>query len=463
MPRILLVEPNSSTLSYISTLLRQEGYDVEPALNEKEAIPLLEKFFFELVIADMSFHDYLRQAQLNILHSTQEAKTLHIVSTEDSLFDHAIHTIGVDAFSFVVKPLHQGLFLSTVKQALSFQRTLAENVQLAKHMSTEFGTKNLVCESPAMKQVHDTIKQITSVSNHIFIEGEVGTGKEFVSKIIHTQSSRHHRPFIPIHCSLLNEDILEKELFGTARGGGSHFMSANPGVLSMLNGGTLFLKDIGHMPRTTQESLLAFINKDHRKNSAHISKGPDIRIISSSKDSLHKLVEQGSLLNELATILSSITLHMPSLRDRREDIYTLAEHIIHNDNPETYETIKFDPKAIISLEQYGWPGNVSELENIIRYAYRQSDKTLLVLEDFPREITSPSNLASSSHLINHQGDILPLTDFIEEQEQAYVRQVIDYMGGDKLRAANILQTSMTTLYRKLRPAKYYDHQKERPA
>lgn len=296
-----------------------------------------------------------------------------------------------------------------------------------------------VVHSEALQRLMAMVKRIAPYPNAVLITGETGSGKELVARAIHGLSLRHHQPWVDVNCAALPEHLVESELFGYEKGAFSGADSAKPGFFEMANKGTLFLDEIGELDPRVQVKLLRVLdNVSYYRLGGNKKIAVDVRVIAATNRNLEEEVAAGRFRRDLYHRLSQIQLHVPPLRERREDLIPLAEHFL----AEHRRTVKFSPEVIDLVKRYSWPGNVRELKNVISKAAMTADGDLIRLSDLPREVLhSQDDDSSSAPLL--EGDL-------DGMERRMIEQALKRSGGDQTKAAKQLGISRRTLSRKLK-------------
>jgi DNA-binding NtrC family response regulator len=358
------------------------------------------------------------------------------------------------AYDYVTKPFKLDELLLTVQRALKYRAVLMENLWL------QWGTRLpfLVAESSAMRQICEVIQRVAPTDSTVLITGESGTGKEVVARAIHALSPRRNRVFVPINCGAMPETLLESEMFGHVKGAFTGATADKIGLFESAHGGTILLDEINAMPLNLQVKLLRVLqDKCIRKVGSTETYPVDVRVLVASNQPLEPLIEQGRFREDLYYRISVIPIHLPPLRERREDIMPLVAHFLRRERPAGAPLPKLDPRAQRILEAYHWPGNVRELENAIRHALTFMQGDTITPDVLPTRIVQaaagvelPSTQARSTEpSTGEEFRGRSLKAFLRQKEREYVQMVVDKMGGDKVRAAAALRISLTTLYRKL--------------
>ena len=456
MAKILVVEDEPSILSVLSTLLRSEGYEVEPMLGGDKAQEALKKDSFDLMVSDIRMSpidgmELLRQARKEF------PEMAVIMVTAYGSVETAVDAMKYGAFDYVTKPFKVDELLMTVQRALEYNSAIVENVQLKKQLQARYQFENIVAESVQMRKVCDMIERVAPADTTVLIQGASGTGKEVVAKAIHGYSNRKTKPFIAINCAAMPEQLLESEMFGHVKGAFTGATVNKEGLFEAADGGTIFLDEIGSMPLPLQGKLLRVLQeREIRKVGGTATLSVDVRVLAATNERLEKGIEDGNFREDLYYRLSVIPIDIPPLCERPDDILPLVYHVLRNHTRGGDDNLpEIDPEAQLILESYSWPGNVRELENALRHACTFATDGKICKGDLPAKmleaagnrvggVSSLSNITASDI---YKGQSLKA--FLRHKEKEYLGTVLQYMEGDKTRAAKALKISLATLYRKL--------------
>ncbi|MGB9628714.1 MAG: sigma-54-dependent transcriptional regulator [Thermodesulfobacteriota bacterium] len=437
---LLIVDDDRVTLDLLKEVLLKEGYQVTTASSGEEAIALGRDHLFDVVITDVRMGE---KNGIEVLRSFKkiQPETTVIVITAFGSMDSAIEAIREGAFDYISKPFKLEEIKFTVKRSLEQRRILEENKYYRQELLEKYQMRNVVGRTPQMLQIYKTIARVADSKSTILLYGERGTGKELIARSIHYNSHRNNRPFIPVDCASLVETLMESELFGHVRGAftGAHFTKR--GLFEEADGGTLFLDEVGNLTLSIQAKLLRFLQEHEIKRVGGTeSIKVDVRVIAATNQPLEPLIKNGKFREDLFDRLNVVSLTLPPLRERREDIPLLAIHFLQRFSQENQKNIShFSPEALEILTQYSWPGNVRELENTIERAVILSTHPIILPEDLPKKICDEVKGTEIKPL----EELLPL----KEMERRYVLQVLQATGGNKKKASEILGIDRTTLYR----------------
>jgi DNA-binding NtrC family response regulator len=451
MPRILIVDDEPSILSVLGTLLKAQSHEVTPARSGEAALNLLKTQSFDLMISD------IRMGSMDGMQLLQHVRRAHpglavIMLTAFGTVDTAVEAMKEGAFDYVTKPFKVDELLITVQRALQYQNLVSENQALKEELAGRYQFENIVSESPGMRKVCEMIERVAPTDTTVLVLGESGTGKELVAKAIHAHSTRKLQNFLPINCAALPEPLLESEMFGHAKGAFTGASSHKVGLFEAANGGTIFLDEIGSMPLSIQAKLLRVLqDKEIRRVGSNENVPINVRVLAATNDRLENLIAQGKFREDLFYRFSVITIEIPPLRARPEDILPLIKHILRRELGKDKPLPVLAPEAQRILETYTWPGNVRELENAIRHALTFAGSNEITKEVLPAKVVDAcaSGKGGAAPVASEDFRGKSLKAFLRTKEQEYLLQIINSMGGDKEKAAKALHISLATLYRKI--------------
>ncbi len=471
----------------VSESLRALGHEVFPFSNGATAIEALASKTPEIVVTDL-YLDKTRAHGLDILKRAKEMDPapIVIVITGFGSIETAVEAMKLGAFDYLEKPFKLDELKLSIERALSYNEAVSENVYLRKQLKTKYHFSQIIGASEPMQTVFKMIERIAETDSTALIRGESGTGKELVVKAIHFNSRRKGRPFVPVNCSALPENLLESELFGHRKGAFTGALSDKKGLFEEAEGGTIFLDEIGSMSATLQSRLLRVLQeKEVRRVGDNVPVYVDVRVVAATNEPLEDRIKDGSFREDLYYRLNVIPLTLPSLRDRRDDIPLLVGHFLKDKiHPRSGNQFQVTKIAVDTLGEHDWPGNVRELENVVERACALSESYIIRTRDLPPSIatlakaddtpspaealkeaeakpdsedtslfplpqeTNPS-LAVDLNTAPGPISFQPLKEYLRQQEAVYLNRVLTHTGGDKDEAAEILDVSLATLYRKL--------------
>ena len=439
--KVLVVEDDPEMLALVREHLEGEGYAVMGVGRGAEATAQLRSGEFDVVLTDLRLPDVDGMEVLRTARETQREAPV-ILFTAFGSIETAIQAIRHGAYDYVTKPFALEEISLLVGKALEDRRLREENRRLREEVTERYRFHNLLGASPAMQAVFALIRQAAPGDANILISGDSGTGKELVAKALHYNSPRAERPFVPVNCAAIPASLLESELFGHVKGAFTGAMKARRGLFREAEGGTLFLDEVGDMSPELQAKLLRVIEDRVVRPVGSDEAAPvDLRLIAATNKDLVARIQEGLFREDLYYRLAVIPIHLPPLRERREDIPLLAEHFLRRAAEASAKAMRgFTPEAMATLLRHPWPGNVRELENVVERAV-----TLAVSDQIPPEalLLDASARATPAALLA-QAARRPT---LEELTVEYVSLVLREVGGDKDKAAEILGVSKRTLYR----------------
>lgn len=443
-PLILVAEDEDLMRAIISRLLEAEGYRVASVASAEEA---LEKFAAEDVAVMLTDIRMAGMDGLTLLDRIKDIddEALVIVMTAYSSVDSAVAALRKGAYDYITKPFVNEDLLQSVKNAIRQRELFRENRQLRRELDRRYSFAEIIGTSEALQSVFRLVEKVAATNTNILIQGESGTGKELIARAIHHNSPRAQRPFVAINCGALPETLLEAELFGHMKGAFTGAVASRPGLLRSAEGGTVFLDEVGEVSAATQVRLLRAV-QEHEVTPVGSSASVrfDARVVCATNRDLEKEVAEGRFREDLFYRLNVIEVHLPPLRERREDIPLLARHFITRTAREQAGAEKSIERAAMSaLINYSWPGNVRELQNAVERAYTLSGATV-DLDSLPPRVRD----AAANTLLMRDPDGLRPT--LAEVERRHIFETLASVNQDKARAANILGIDLSTLYRKLR-------------
>src|SRR5437660_6967214 len=467
----------------VAALLRHEGHEVFPFTNGQAASAALTLHSPELVITDLYF-DKTRAQGLEIVRKARELTppAVVIVITGYGSIETAVEAMKHGAFDYLEKPFKVDELKLCVQRALSYKAAVTETAYLRKQLKKKYQFSQIIGSAPKMQAVFKLIERVADTDSTILIMGESGTGKELVARALHFNSRRQFAPFVPINCSALPENLLESELFGHRRGSFTGAINDKKGLFQEADGGTIFLDEVGTMSPMLQSRLLRVLQeREVRRVGDNTPFYVNVRVVAAANEPLEKRIKEGTFREDLYYRLNVIPIELPSLRERRDDIPLLVAHFLKGKvNPRTNRPFQITRQAMETLCAHNWPGNVRELENAIERAATLCEGDIIQAADLPPSMLAavkvtdgaldahaaaalpavpesalyplhsnaePDAVSAAGHAAAEP--VLPLKNFLREQEQTYLNRALQHCGGDKEKAALLLGVSLATLYRKL--------------
>ena len=456
---VLVVDDEEIMRDVLESLLSQDGYRVDLAKTGEEGLARLNERTYDAVLLDVSMPGIggLRTLE-EILKLDREA--IVIMITAYATFDTAIAAWQLGAFNCIRKPFENDQILKTVAAGISRRRGDEERRVLRRTLRTTGDRSQIVGNSAAMREVYDLIEQVAPARSTVLVTGESGTGKEVVARAIHFSSPRAESgQFVAVNCSNIPSELLESELFGHTKGAFTGAIAAKKGLFEVADAGSIFLDEISTIPPETQARLLRVIQeREFTPLGDTQPRRVDVRIIAATNTDLQRAVKSGDFREDLFYRLNVINIHLPPLRNRREDILPLAQHFIRKYNDENGRSIsdQISPEVLRTLESYPWPGNVRELETAIERSVIVARTDEVTLECLREEIVNPQARAgtSTSGVDSIAAlDIVRGISFYDEVsrfEIELIRRALEITGGHQSKAAKLLGMNNTTLNSKIK-------------
>ena len=439
-PLVLVVDDDEITCNLLEEVLTKEGYQVDRALNGKAAIEKGETQFYDVVLTDIRMVGVDGMEVLQAYRQKSPETTMIMMTAFGSL-ETAIKAIKEGAYDYVSKPFKLDEIKLALTRALEQKHLVQENLLYRQELLTKYKLENIVGRSSKMLQVYKTIARVAESRSTVLIVGESGTGKELVAWAIHFNSSRASAPFVAVDCGSLAETLLESELFGHVRGAFTGAVTNKKGLFEEADKGTCFLDEVGDISLAMQAKLLRVLQEHEiKKVGGTETLKIDVRVVAATNKNLEQLVEEKKFREDLFYRLNVVSIHLPPLREREEDVPLLVDHFLrkfaaHNDKP----VPRISPEAMDLFCRYRWPGNVRELENVIERAVTLSQNSVILPDDLPRRLKlEPSEMDLSA---------FPSGISLSQVEKIYIQKILDETGGNKRKAAEILGIDRRTLYR----------------
>ena len=450
---LLIVEDEAALREVVAERLADQGYDVVQAANGEEAIDRLAEFAFDIVVTDLRLPGIDGGKVLEAAVS-RYPDIIGIVVTGYGTVKDAVAAIKRGATDFVTKPFQFDELLHVLDSALEQRRLKSENAYLRSQLERRYSFEGIVGRSRPMRDLFQLLETVSVTNSTILVSGETGTGKELVARAIHHNSPRRGNQFVAINCSAIPETLLEAELFGHVRGAFTGAVGNRVGRFEQAHKGTLLLDEVGTMSGPLQMKLLRTLQEREvqRVGDSRTIK-VDVRVIAATNSDLTKLVAAGKFREDLYYRLNVIPVRLPPLRDRREDIPLLVQHFLDRFCRELgppRPTMTVSQQAMRRLMAYEWPGNVRQLENALERAVALSaGRTQIELADLPPELQELSD-APSSGVFSLPEDGIDFHEYVGNVERELIRQSLERTGGNKGRAAQLLNLKRTTLVEKLK-------------
>ena len=443
--RILVVDDEPSHRQMLEVVLSAEGYEIHQAEDGQGAIDLVEERFFDLILMDV------RMGRVGGIEALKRIKEMSpgipvIIMTAYASVNTAVDSLKSGASDYLTKPLDIEELKILVEKALRHRQLEQENVYLKERLDDRFDFSNIIGCSKPMQNLFETIALVAPTEATVLIVGESGTGKELIANAIHQNSPRTNKPFIKVNCAALPETLLESELFGHEKGAFTGAVAKKQGRFQLAHTGSIFLDEIGEMSPITQTKILRVLQEQEFEplGSTHTVR-VDTRVIAATNKNLAEEIQQGRFRDDLYYRLNVVTLEVPSLRERREDISLLTEFFLKQYAEKNRRLIKgFTPRTMDLLMRYSWPGNVRELENVVERAVIMGRSDMISQNELPDDIRGLDVEIEKAGIDMSPGRSL------KEVERDMILRTLEEAGGNRTRTAEILGISRRTLQLKLK-------------
>jgi DNA-binding NtrC family response regulator len=442
--RVLIIDDERSILDTVQLLLRGEGFDVVTAQKPAEAMAQVAEIAPDLVLSDIRMPGMTGLDVLATMRAHDPEVPVILMTAQASL-QTAMQAVNEGAFYYLQKPFSNADLVALCRRACRTRELSTENRALKREIGRrdDSGAGRPVGRQRGFVEVVKLAEMVAPTESTVLITGESGTGKEILARHIHQLSERSAGPFVSVNCGALPENLLESELFGHVKGSFTGAHRDKDGLLAVARGGTFFLDEVGEMSPALQVKLLrALQEREIVPVGATQPVSIDVRIIAATNRDLDEEIRRGSFRSDLYYRLNVITMHLPPLRERAEDVVLLAEYFLRRVTPPHGTPLTLTPECAEALQRYEWPGNVRELENALERAAILTRGSAIGVDALPARITSPA----AAPLVS---DRAPANPTLELVERAYILWVLQAEGGNKARAAEVLGIDPSTLYRKL--------------
>jgi DNA-binding NtrC family response regulator len=446
MAHILVVDDERNTCDALEMILRRDGHSVLTAASGNEAVALLEEHEVDLILSDMKMPQMDGLELLRHIKSRYPGLVVVMMSGHHDV-TAAVEAMKEGAFDYLVKPFNRDDVLRALQKALTLRALMVENLALKRQVQDRFARAQVIGSSLAWRRVCEMVEQVAPSRATALLLGESGTGKELIAGLLHHLSPRAERPFITLNTAALPATLLEAELFGHEKGAFTGAQQRKPGRFELADEGTLFLDEIGDMPIEVQVKLLRVLQDGtFERLGGTRTLRVDVRVVAASNKDLEQEVESGRFRTDLYYRLNVITLHLPPLRDRREDIPLLVAHFLRKYAQQNHkEVTAIQQQALQCLQTYDWPGNVRELENIIERAVVLAQGSTIGMAELPAHLQE-----KEPEIVHGEHFVLPAEATLAEIERAAIAQALQRNAGNRQAAARALNIGVATLYRKLK-------------
>ena len=442
---VLIIDDEEVLQDVLTVLLRKEGHNTISAMTGEEGLDLLQREDVDLVLLDLMLPGMSGMQVLKEIRR-RYPDIVVVMITAFSSIESAIEAMREGAFHYIPKPFKKEEVLLTLRKGLEQRRLANENRSLREQLRQRFGFDNIIGKSKPMQQVYELVQLAAPAKSNILILGESGTGKELVAKAIHHHSRRAHGPFITVNSGSMPADLLESNLFGHLRGAFTGAVANKKGLFEMATAGSIFFDEIGNIPVDTQAKLLRVIQeKEFMRLGGVETVKVDVRIIAATNADLEVAVQQGTFREDLFYRMNVITVTLPPLRKRTEDIPLLAQHFLAFYARENEKQIReISPSAMEALLDYHWPGNVRELENVVERAVVLSTGEVLGVDLLPSSVRHPEAVGLPPPVLPANG--IAFKEAVSEYERQIIIKALQASGGVQKWAAELLQVKPTTLH-----------------
>jgi two-component system response regulator HydG len=444
--RVLLVDDDQAMCELIAAGLGKRGFEVTWRTSADEAFGLMQSEDYDVVISDLNMRGMNGLDLCERIVANRPDIPVVVVTAFGSL-ETAVAAIRAGAYDFITKPFQTDVLRLTLERAIQHHVLRAEVTRLRRAVAEAKGLEGLLGTSEAMRRLYDLLDRVAETDATVLITGESGTGKELVARALHARSRRAQGPFVAINCAAMPEALLESELFGHSRGAFTDAKSSHTGLFVQANGGVLLLDEIGELPLALQPKLLRALQERRVRPLGADAEVPfDVRIVAATNRDLETAVEERRFRQDLFYRINVITVPLPPLRARGNDVLLLAQHFVQHYAIQFAKSVGgISSGAAERLTTYSWPGNVRELQNCIERAVALTRFAQIVVEDLPEKIRSYRH----THVVvatDDPSELVPL----EEIERRYILRALEALGGNRTLTAQTLGLDRKTLYRKLR-------------
>jgi DNA-binding NtrC family response regulator len=444
---VLIIDDEAGIRESLQTLLELDGYEVESAAAGDEGLARIGERSFDLVLLDLALPDRNGIELLAEMRS-HDSSTPVIIITAYGTVENAVSAMQAGAVNFIQKPWDNEKLLADVRAAVARRRAEEENIQLKRALKQRYSFQNIVGKSEPMLRIFDLVAQVAPSRSTVLLQGESGTGKELIAKAIHLNSPRRDRPFVPVNTGSMPPDLLESTLFGHVKGAFTSAIASKKGLFEIADRGTLFLDEIGTMSMDTQSKILRVLQDRKFMHLGGVHEVQvDVRIIAATNVDLKQHVQEGKFREDLFYRLNVITIDLPPLRQRKEDIPLLVDFFLAKYSEENERPLRrMTPEALRPLLAYPWPGNVRELENVIERAVVLSSNPQIGPELLPDQMTGR---CTAIPLLEHRADA-SLFDIMEDCERHIIVDMLEKCNWNQTEAAERFRIPLSTLNQKIK-------------
>ncbi len=440
--KVLIVEDDKKMNQGLVHIISKEGYIVESVDSGEKALEKINNTQFDLVISDLKLPGIDGMELLKAIKK-YDINILFVIITAYGTVDTAVSAMKEGAEDYILKPFDMEELRLVIKKTMEKRELFLNNLRLQSQLQKKYTFENIIGTSEAIMTVFKTINRVKDSKTTVLIRGETGTGKELVARAIHFNSTKASKPYLPVNCAALNENLLASELFGHVKGAFTGAISDKTGLFEAANNGTVFLDEIGDIgPGLQQTFLRALENGEIQPVGSFERKKVSVRIIAATNKNIEDMVEQGDFRKDLYYRLNVVIIDLPPLRKRKGDIAILADHFLKQYSAQNNINIKRISQEVLRLlENHDWPGNVRELENIIERATLFEVSDMITEKSLPSALTTPSPILDNEDY--HSKDIKSL----EQLSKKHIIKVLQITGNNKTQASKLLGIDRSTLWR----------------
>ncbi len=438
---VLVADDERNIREGLAEALRLEGYDVVLAADGEEALKAVEEGRVDCIVTDLRMPKVSGNEVLKRVAGSYPALPV-IVLTGHGTIEDAVDSMRMGAFDFITKPVNLDHLSLLIRRSLESRELERQNQELQREIESQKRISSIIGRSPEMKKIFDVLRRVAPTKASVLVTGESGVGKELIADALHNLSPRADKPFIKVHCAALAESLLESELFGHEKGAFTGASGRKRGRFELAHEGTLFLDEIGEINQNVQIKILRVLQeRKFERVGGEETLEVDVRVIAATNRDLKSEIEKGGFREDLYYRLNVVNIHVPPLRERKDDIPLLAGAFLREFCDENGKSLEgFDTKVRAAFFAYGWPGNVRELRNCVESAVVMARGSLVTLEDLPPGIRD----AQEDDTVR-----IPSGSSLADAEKILIRETLAAQGGNKSRTAEILGIGRKTLYQKL--------------
>ena len=448
--KILIIDDEKNIRDIFSLLLEEKGYLVQTAENGKEGLKKNLSFNPDVILLDMNMPDY---SGIEILAKIKDKTpaTEVLIITAFGTIQNAVEATKLGAYDYLEKPVDNDELLLLIARALEVKRLRNQVRELKSELSARYRFSSIIGTSGKMNSIFQMMEKVARVDGTVLITGECGTGKELIARAIHFKSPRKDEPFVVVNCGAIPKDLIESEFFGHIKGAFTDAKTEKTGKFERANKGTIFLDEVGELSQAAQVKLLRALGEKEIVKVGGTETSPiDVRVIAATNRVLEEAIKDGAFREDLYWRLAVLSIHVPPLRERKEDIPLLCDYFIKKFNKELGKDIKgVTPETLNLLKNYDWPGNIREMESVIYETLVMSELSLIEEENMPLRIRVRSADAKTFSFGKGRPMNQMIQNITEKNEKGFIEKALLESGGNRTRAAQMLGISRKTLFNKM--------------